>query len=713
MTRIHTPGAHTLPRWILIALLSTCAVCTSPAQRQGSASRGTRTPAAFVHSSPQGMYVACGLLLASPAHPVGDTVGYRIERRTGRGSWTSIADVRAPGSLDELLQRVDRRQLDDAVRRMKLSGIEELWNTMLASPRLEKILITPDRRTLTGLGLLYLDATAERGTTYEYRVSMLLASAAAVRPRTSPGVLCGAAWPMTVMRPIQSTETDSSVRITWSALAPKPLPAVMRIERRLSGQEEYRMLETPGAMYMKGDSVFCTVADKGLRASQQYEYQVRPEDFYGNEGPVSQPATVFTMNFSRLPLPQNLKAMKDSNGVLLSWSTLMDEHIIATRIFRSDHFDTGYVKIADVPATASSYLDVSAAGMSRYYYKFSNLTFDNRESQRTGVIVGWMRSVIPPATPQNLKAVSVTGGVQLTWDPNREKDLAAYYVCRSGGAYDTLMPVSPGLTVTRWLDTSLTLSGTRMYRYAVRAVNHSELMSEYSNVEVVRPGIATSPRPPQSLIVRPRADRFVLNWNDPREYDETVIGYAIYRSERTPPGQAPDAQPVGGRSSQRRDRQAQASPPPSADAGGFVRIAELTDDPDRTIWFDSTITIGRRYLYAVASIDMVGGEGLRSAPVEGWIRIETPVPPADVRASRDEKGLRVEWEEVSDEATAEVNIYRREQGGTAKKIATVPAAKRTYTDTTVKKGVVYYYAVSVVKKGKPESAKSDESWARP
>lgn len=712
MTRIHNTGLRALAMCVLIVLLSVLAAGT--AAGQGTATRGTRTPAPFVHSSPQGMYVACGLLLASPAHPVGDTVGYRIERKTGRGSWTQIADVHAPASLEELLERVDRRQLDDAVRRMKLAGVEELWNAMLASPRLEKILITPDRKTLTGLGLLYLDATAERGTTYEYRVSMLLASAVAVRPRTSPGVLCGTAWPMTVMRPIGSSETDSSVRITWSARAPKPLPAVMRVERRLSGQEEFRVLDVPGAMFMKGDSVFCTVADRGLRASQQYEYQVVPEDFYGNEGPVSQPATVFTMNFSRLPLPQNLKAMKDSNGVLLSWSTLMDEHIIATRIFRSDHYDTGYVKIADVPATTSSYLDVSAAGMSRYYYKFSNLTFDNRESQRTGVVVGWMRSVIPPATPQNLKAVSVTGGVQLTWDANKEKDIAAYYVCRSGGAYDTLMPVSAGLTATRWLDTSLTLSGTRMYRYAVRAVNHSELLSEYSNVEVVRPGIATSPKPPQSLIVRPRADRFVLNWNDPRTYDETVVGYVIYRSERTPPGQTPDAQPPGGKAPQRRGRQAQAqAPPQAADADGFVRIAELTDDPDRTIWVDSTITVGRRYLYAVASIDMVGGEGVRSAPVEGWIRIEVPVPPADVRASRDEKGLRVEWEEVSDEAAAEINIYRREQGGTAKKIATVPAAKRAYSDTSVKKGIVYYYAVSVLKKDKPESAKSVESWARP
>lgn len=695
----------------LLLLLLAMTVHDADAQRQRPQARGSVSPAPFVHSAPRGMYIACGMLLASRAHPVADTVGYRIERKTGRDAWAVIADVQSPASLEELIQRVGRRPLDDAVRRMKLTGLDALWSEMVATPRLEKILITPERTTLVGLGLLYFDSTAAQGTTYEYRVSMLLASGAAVRPRMSPGVLCGAAWPMAVMRPIQVLETDSAVRITWSAPAPKPLPAAYRVLRRLSGQEEYRQIDIGVGAYKNGDSVFCTLTDKGLRASQQYEYYVVPEDFYGNPGPDAEAATVYTLNFSRLPLPQNLRAMQDSNGVRVSWTLTMNEHIIATRIYRSNHYDTGFVKVADVPATTASWLDVSAAGMSKYYYKFSNLTYANRESQKTGVVVGWTRSMIPPATPQNLKAQTIEGGVALTWDANVEPDISAYYVCRARGAYDSLFAVSPPLTDTKWKDTSITLSGTRMYRYAVRAVNFSELVSAYSNIEVVRPGIATSPKPPQNLIVRPRNDRFVLNWNDARVYDETVMGYAVYRAgpatQRAP--QTPPPRSTGRRGRQ-ESTQAQT---PAASADGFVLVARMPNDPDRTVWVDSTITPGIRYRYAVASIDLVGSEGVRSAPVEGWIRIDPVLPPNDVRASRDEKGLRVEWEEVSDEATAEINIYRREQGGTAKKIATVPAAKRTYSDAAVKKGVVYYYAVSVVKKGKSESAKSDESWARP
>ena len=74
----------------------------------------------------------------------------------------------------------------------------------------------------------------------------------------------------------------------------------------------------------------------------------------------------------------------------------------------------------------------------------------------------------PPAAPQNLRAITVPGSVDLAWSPNSEQDLAGYNVYRGEGASPTRLNQAL-LVIPLFRDSSVT-AGTS-YRYQVKAVD--------------------------------------------------------------------------------------------------------------------------------------------------------------------------------------------------------------------------------------------------
>jgi hypothetical protein len=53
------------------------------------------------------------------------------------------------------------------------------------------------------------------------------------------------------------------------------------------------------------------------------------------------------------------------------------------------------------------------------------------ESDATGPTCKMLVDTFPPATPKGLNAVATEGAINLIWEPNRETDLAGYYVLRA------------------------------------------------------------------------------------------------------------------------------------------------------------------------------------------------------------------------------------------------------------------------------------------
>ena len=659
---------------ILVALLAASA----------SAQRPTAKSEVSVYSSPRGMAIFCGMTIASRAHPAADTTGYRIERRSGNQAWKTVADVSAVPTAEEFRTLVSDSVLARAAKVMKAPSPAAVWDSVLAKPSLYRVPFISSLPAMRALGTLYFDTTVTRGATYSYRVSTLLISGSAVKPRESAPVEYGSAWnipPMTVLR---KDETDSAVTIGWMMPERKPWPQAFTIYRRMTGQEQFSALPRKSGLSVRHDTLVCFVYDRHLRRNQQYEYYAVPEDFFGNLGPDSRLATVFTVNFTRLPLPQHISARRDEAGVRLAWSSAGNDIVLSTRIYRSMHFDSGFARIAELPATDTNYLDQSARGMIRYYYRLTNISYDNRESQKSATVFGFWVSEIPPATPHGLRARAVPRGVDVSWAASDEQDLAGYYLYRIEDLDDSVGTViTPLLQTPRWLDTSASLRGSVEYRYAVQALNSSQKRSARSVEARARPIIPGNPKPPRDVSANALADRIVLSWDDARAFEPHVTGYAVYRREK---GQQ---------------------------ASAMAARARFTDDADRLIFIDSAAIAGKTYVYAVASIDAFGSEGMPSAGAEASVTVVQCPPPAAVHASPRGDAILVEWDDVFDQAATAFIVYRNERGKTPEKIASRAMKDRACTDTNVKKGTTYYYSVAVVNAKGTEGPRSSSAYATP
>ncbi len=74
----------------------------------------------------------------------------------------------------------------------------------------------------------------------------------------------------------------------------------------------------------------------------------------------------------------------------------------------------------------------------------------------------------PPASPQNVRAVTIPGAVDLAWSPNSEADMAGYNVYRR--ERDSLLQLNLGLLPAPLFHDPSATAGTR-YLYRVTAVD--------------------------------------------------------------------------------------------------------------------------------------------------------------------------------------------------------------------------------------------------
>jgi hypothetical protein len=94
------------------------------------------------------------------------------------------------------------------------------------------------------------------------------------------------------------------------------------------------------------------------------------------------------------------------------------------------------------------------------------------ESQSSASTCITPRDTFPPAAPKGLSVVAGNGVINLSWDANKEPDLAGYLVLRGPTPGDTLQPLTPQpIRETRYQDRSVRAGVT--YVYAIVAVDRA------------------------------------------------------------------------------------------------------------------------------------------------------------------------------------------------------------------------------------------------
>ncbi|MEB2360241.1 MAG: hypothetical protein HUU41_07805 [Bryobacteraceae bacterium] len=206
-----------------------------------------------------------------------------------------------------------------------------------------------------------------------------------------------------------------------------------------------------------------------------------------------------------------------------------------------------------------------------------------RALNKRGRTAGWsnlvtLRVIAPLPAPSKVQAESAAEGAKVTW---------AYPEHASGLKFRVYRRAFPSSEMTQagevetleWVDAAAEY-GSR-YEYQVQALREEgeiRAESDLSPPVNIVPADTFPPAVPSGVIGIPGAGTVELTWE--RAASRDLQGYCIYRAARDE---------------------------------NFVKISGVTETP---AYSDATVESGKTYRYAVTSVDRLGNESRRSAPIQ-------------------------------------------------------------------------------------------------
>jgi predicted small lipoprotein YifL len=235
-------------------------------------------------------------------------------------------------------------------------------------------------------------------------------------------------------------------------------------------------LANPAPARVRDGTVFWS--DSGLKYGKTFAYRVRA---YGTRGSVSTYSTeVRVVPLLSLVPPKRVTAKAGDRVVELSWetvTTLADgsahQGFVGYNVYRgTEPGRQEKVQLNREPVQTNVYRDAVVNDRTYYYLirAVDGPAPSGKESLDSEEVSATAKDMTPPDKPTGLTVVPGIGRVFLTWNENREGDLAGYQVYRatkSGGAYEQL--TEKPINRTTYSDTSVKQGMT--YYYTVTAVD--------------------------------------------------------------------------------------------------------------------------------------------------------------------------------------------------------------------------------------------------
>ncbi len=330
-------------------------------------------------------------------------------------------------------------------------------------------------------------------------------------------------------------------------------------------------------------------------------------------------------------------------------------------------------QVGDIRSTASLVVGNRAAGNAGLTGHLDDIRVYNRSL--------WAAdggALFEPAAPSNLAATSGEGQVSLTWNANREGDLAGYQVLRGtqpGGPYTALAATL--LSTPNYVDSTVQ-NGTTYY-YVVQAFDTASKPSTYSTEVAATPQDVTSPLAPSGVTPTAGNVRVDLAWNPNAEAD--ISHYNVFRSQTQ---------------------------------GGPYTLLASTTGPTPS-YSDTAVTNLSTYYYVVQAVDTASNNSPYSTEVSVTPIDQTPVAaPTGLNATAGEGQVQLTWSASTEPNFSHYFVYRSTTpGGPYVRISTAGVTQPTYVDQTVTNGVVYYYVVRAVNAAQQESSNSAEVFTMP
>lgn len=632
--------------------------------------------AGLAHGGPDGIYVDLGNWVL-PATIGGNTVtAYRLERRiAGSRQWTTVRDIAGPQSAAEL--STELAALGTRFPEMRDVTIDAagLWQRIEQGRDLKSIgVATRLLPVQLALGVRYLDDGAERAQLTEYRISHVLGDGSVREIFTTPAVTWPGVGQVSTLSVDGTHGEPSSTSVTFRVGEGLP-PSAFRVFRRegLAGpfaELESNMTDTccivNKGLTARGDTIFCVVNDKSVAPGTVFQYYAVPMDYFRNEGLPSDTATVLSFRMSLVPLPERMKVRSiDTAGLMLTWKLREPSAVHGILIERGPKIDSGFVELFTAGVKDTSFLDMSVAPMTRYYYRLRIVGPDGQRSSPSAVLIGIWKTTEAPTPPNGVHAEAVDGGVRISWEADTVEPLDGYYVFRSGGEAMEMQQISIRIpaTQTSYIDT-FGLRANRSYYYAVLSENTSHVQSPLSDTVSAVPGIVVALAAPRGLNARVAGTQVHLYWDQQHNRSEGLMGYRVYRKD--------------------------------AAKGAWRPLADTLLESWENAMTDTDVLPGGRYEYIVRAFGASTDSSAPSLAALAVIPLPDVYPPANLTAQPQGRVVTLRWDEIAQPDAKEFRLYRYTRGRKPQLVKSFSLDVIGYVDEIKgKESPVFYYLTTV------------------
>ncbi|MCC5942643.1 MAG: fibronectin type III domain-containing protein [Balneolaceae bacterium] len=651
----------------------------------------------MVNWTAEGMVVFITDAIFSPEQPNDGWIGVELFRTVGEGAeFERIAEADFPETQEEFFSRATTEILTNLYFVTETETENELWQYVQENPRLSDygfLAFEPD--LWRALGTAYFDdATAglREGVRVTYRLQFELEDGSTEILEDS--AIVGAEPAILSPSVVNRIETEERVGGTWaSPLEGSEDAFYARIFRQKNMENDFE--ELPDLLFARrtDENLIVYQWEEEAEPEHTYRYYIQPIDMLRNAGPLSDTLTVISVDFESLPLIGDVDVEETPDGILLSWEPVPNKsYITGVEVRRSRDSRDGYIVMDTLQVLQNQYLDSRLMPNVTYYYELRVVTTRDRSEMPSGIASGSFRNEgIAPSPPAGLRATQEGTGIRLNWEQNAELDLFGYYVYRGTSTLGEMEVISDAAIEdsTTFFDDYEGLHGRTNYVYAIRAMNRSEQVSDYSEPVIIRPDRVVRPPAPVGVSGYAEQNRIRLSWNDAQQSDESVFGYNLYRG--TAPVQNHDS-----------DRSA-------SETAEINNFRKLNEEPISGLTFDDPdVNHGETYYYAVSSVDAFGEESVLSNESSFSTIPPSLLAPSQVSVRTVSNGVELRWNRTMQAGAQGYRIYRRAVNDeTAVAIQTLNLDETRYLDTTVSSGTRYWYSVSVLS-DESESSRSTE-----
>lgn len=531
-------------------------------------------------------------------------------------------------------------------------------------------------------GSAYLDTQIEKDKIYQYRVTLVRGGKEIFKKELKP-IINTVKTNLPKPKKYTTEIVNQSVFLEWIVDQPKDMKLI-NVYRAYFGTQEFKKIKTDRGYYTDKKGLHLIAIDTTTEKSSLYKYYIQPVDLYGNVDEISEVISAGKLQTENLiPISSLYTETLEDYKIKLSWKLNKSAISSNIQIWRSDNYDEGYEQIMNLPPEALEYIDILPQASENYYYylKINGGMGQEFKTAKIAAIIKNNVNVLPE--PKNVEGKPIKEGVEISWEYD-EPYVNGFYIYRSTASVERFDQISNLIPVNKnriysFKDEDKSLKAGEMYSYTLRAENDAYTLGKYSDTIHVIPGKKPTLEAPQKLKTVWRDGIVELYWKNMSETSEYLLGYKVYRK--------------------------------MDESSSFQLMPNDTLRSYKNYYNDKKVLEGKNYTYQVAAIDLYGSESIAS--ISSTIAIPknntAMSAPSKPLAYKNSKGVIISWNQIASDEIKSIKIYRSEANSTPKAIKTVVSNDENFIDSTVQKGVLYYYKISFIDKKGKESNMSREA----